>query len=331
MRRWSETWAGAGAVRGRRAGDTDRPPATDRCAHGVPDQHAGLKHQHLDDTHAEAIVHPSGPVMGAVLAVAERQPVAGAELLAAFTLGVEVVCRLSKAVSVAPAKGNIAWSQTGISCGVGAALAASRLLGLDGRLRTARRRHRRLAGLRHPRRARHHVHGDDAGAGRPDGLSRRLSRGGRLHQLRGRPSSTATALPPALPRRPSRLPDRWLGEHFEILGNTYKPFPCGIVINPLIDAALQLRAEHQLERRRSRASTCRPARRARAVRPAASEGRVRGAGEPLSLGGGRAGARPRRCAGGPGCRHRGIPALAAFRERITATPTPSIADRWRAT
>jgi len=38
----------------------------------------------FDDTHAEAIVHPSGPVMGAVLAVAETQPVTGAEALAAF-------------------------------------------------------------------------------------------------------------------------------------------------------------------------------------------------------------------------------------------------------
>ena len=36
----------------------------------------------FDDTHAEAIVHPSGPVMAAVLAVAEMQPVTGAEALA---------------------------------------------------------------------------------------------------------------------------------------------------------------------------------------------------------------------------------------------------------
>ena len=56
----------------------------------------------FDDTHAEAIVHPSGPVMTAVLAVAEMQPVTGAEALAAFMLGIEAVCRLSKAISVTP-------------------------------------------------------------------------------------------------------------------------------------------------------------------------------------------------------------------------------------
>ena len=38
-----------------------------------------------------------------------------------------------------------------------------------------------------------------------------------------------------------------LGEHFEILRNTYKPYPCGIVIHPIIDACLQLRREHAIE------------------------------------------------------------------------------------
>ncbi|HEX4893413.1 MAG TPA: MmgE/PrpD family protein, partial [Hyphomicrobiaceae bacterium] len=38
-----------------------------------------------------------------------------------------------------------------------------------------------------------------------------------------------------------------LGTHWEILGNTYKPYPCGIVIHPMIDGALQLRAEHKLD------------------------------------------------------------------------------------
>jgi 2-methylcitrate dehydratase PrpD len=34
-----------------------------------------------------------------------------------------------------------------------------------------------------------------------------------------------------------------LGERFEISFNTYKPFACGIVIHPTIDAAVQLRAK----------------------------------------------------------------------------------------
>jgi 2-methylcitrate dehydratase PrpD len=33
-----------------------------------------------------------------------------------------------------------------------------------------------------------------------------------------------------------------LGSRFEITGNTYKPYPCGIVVHPMIDACLQLHA-----------------------------------------------------------------------------------------
>jgi 2-methylcitrate dehydratase PrpD len=37
-----------------------------------------------------------------------------------------------------------------------------------------------------------------------------------------------------------------LNEHFEISHNTYKPFACGIVIHPVIDAMLQLRSADRL-------------------------------------------------------------------------------------
>ena len=38
-----------------------------------------------------------------------------------------------------------------------------------------------------------------------------------------------------------------LGTRFEISKNTYKPFACGIVIHPAIDAAIQLRNQYQLQ------------------------------------------------------------------------------------
>jgi 2-methylcitrate dehydratase PrpD len=38
-----------------------------------------------------------------------------------------------------------------------------------------------------------------------------------------------------------------LGEHYEITTNTYKPFPCGIVIHPAIDAAIQFNKELHLK------------------------------------------------------------------------------------
>ena len=199
-----------------------------------------------DDTHAEAIVHPSGPVMASVLAVAERQKVTGAELLAAFTLGVEAVCRLSKAISVAPAKGDIAWSQTGISCGVGAALAASRLLGLNGDQTRQAVGHAasQASGLRA-------AHGTMCTAMMPAVAGQSGLRAAYFAQ------AGVTSTPVVLEHRYgffncfAETPHAasltgGLGEHFEILGNTYKPFPCGIVINPLIDCALQMRAGHAI-------------------------------------------------------------------------------------
>ena len=199
-----------------------------------------------DDTHAEAIVHPSGPVMAAVLAVAERQTVTGAELLTAFTLGVEIVCRLSKAVSVAPAKGNISWSQTGISCGVGAAVAASRLLGLDGNATRQAVGHAasQASGLRA-------AHGTMCTAMMPAMAGQSGLRAAYFAK------AGVTSTPVAIEHRYGFINcfaetgnvnalTGGLGSHFEILGNTYKPFPCGIVINPLIDATLQVRAEHKI-------------------------------------------------------------------------------------
>ena len=35
-----------------------------------------------------------------------------------------------------------------------------------------------------------------------------------------------------------------LGERWEVLNNAYKPYPCGVVLFPVIDACLELRARH---------------------------------------------------------------------------------------
>src|SRR5207249_11021927 len=43
----------------------------------------------FDDTHADAILHPSGAVATTLLALAEQQPMSGQDFLLAFVLGVE--------------------------------------------------------------------------------------------------------------------------------------------------------------------------------------------------------------------------------------------------
>jgi 2-methylcitrate dehydratase PrpD len=200
-----------------------------------------------DDTHAEAVVHPSGPVATAVLALAERRQVNGADFLLACMLGIEFTCRLSKAISVAPAKGTVAWSQTGITAGIGAAVAAAKLLNLDApRLQNA-------IGIALSQAAGFRVmHATMVSSLMPAQGAQTGLRAALLAE-RG-----FTASPVALegtygflevfaeqPHVPS-LADG-LGERFEILRNTYKPYPCGIVIHPIIDACLQLRREHAID------------------------------------------------------------------------------------
>ena len=196
-----------------------------------------------DDTHETAVVHPSGPVSSAVLALAELRPVSGADLLAAFALGVEFSCRLCLATTVPPAKGSMAWSGTGITGGLGAAIAAGRLLRLD---TEAMRRAIGIAlseasGIRA-------MHGSATTAFMPAHAGQTGLRAALLAE-RG-----FTAGLSALEGRYGFLsvfceqPDMdaltgGLGTRFEILRNTYKPYPCGIVIHPIIDACLQLRRD----------------------------------------------------------------------------------------
>ncbi len=201
----------------------------------------------FDDTHAEAIVHPGGPIMAAVLALAERRPTHGRDLLTAFTLGVEVVCRLSKAISVPPAKANIAWSQTGITCGIGAAVAAGKLLQLDARAM------RRAIGIAASQAAGVRAmigtmctgmmpaHASQVGL-----RAAILAQGGITASEQSIEGRHGFAECFAQQTELSVLAGAF-GERFEILGNTYKPYPCGIVVQPMIDGCLQLKGETAID------------------------------------------------------------------------------------
>jgi 2-methylcitrate dehydratase PrpD len=198
----------------------------------------------FDDTHEQAVVHPSGPVAAAAQAVAELKTVSGKEFLAAFALGVELECRLCKALTVPPAQGSMAWSGTGITGGIGAAVAAGHLLGLDMiAMRTAiGTALSQAAGFRA-------MHGSMCTPLMPAQAAQTGLRAAIMAQ------AGFTSSPTALEGRYGYLgvfsdqPDLdaltgGLGDRFEILRNTYKPYPCGIVIHPIIDACLELRRNH---------------------------------------------------------------------------------------
>ena len=75
------------------------------------------------------LTHPTAPVLPAVLALAERDGRSGAELLAAYQIGLEVECKVCEAIN--PRHYQEGFHSTGTVGAIGAAAAAARLLGYD--------------------------------------------------------------------------------------------------------------------------------------------------------------------------------------------------------
>src|SRR6266567_2767157 len=91
----------------------------------------------FDDTQLSAakdrvyglLVHPTVPVLPAVLALAERGGVSGKELMLAYHLGVEVECKLAEAIS--PRHYQDGFHSTGTCGAFGSAAASAKLVGFD--------------------------------------------------------------------------------------------------------------------------------------------------------------------------------------------------------
>ena len=198
----------------------------------------------FDDTHLRTIIHPTGPVASALLALAEDRPMAGDEFIHAFVLGTEVECRIGNAVY--PSHYDIGWHITGTAGVFGAAAAAGRVLGLSeeqlvwalGIAATQASGLREMFGsMCKPL----HV-GLAARNGLAAALLARQNFTSAAQPIEGR-RGFANVL--ATERDLSRITER-LGETWELDANSYKPFPCGVVIHPAIDGCLQLRAAHEL-------------------------------------------------------------------------------------
>ncbi len=197
------------------------------------------------DTYSEALLHPGGPVLSALLAVAERRHVSGQAFLCAFAAGVEVACRLTKMTTIAPAEGNISWSQSGIVGGIAAALAAGKLLELSAdQLRSA-------LGIAVSEAAGTRVeHGSMAASL----IFGRAAQSGLRAALLAASGFTSSARPiedrhgfasvfSSKPNFPALVDG--LGRQFELLSDTYKPFPTGVVVHPSIDVMLRLKQAHE--------------------------------------------------------------------------------------
>jgi 2-methylcitrate dehydratase PrpD len=192
-----------------------------------------------DDTHLPTVMHPAAPVAPGLFALAEARCNSGQELLHAFILGVEVSCRVGNAVMPHHYRRGAHITAT---CGIfGAAAAAGKLLGLD------------------PVRMNWALgHAATQSAGLVESLGSmsksigvgNAARNGLMGALFAEAGFTAAE---------SAIEGKYgfavvasdtvelgkavagLGESWEILANAYKPYPCGVVLFPVLDAVLELR------------------------------------------------------------------------------------------
>ncbi|MDE2625009.1 MAG: MmgE/PrpD family protein [Betaproteobacteria bacterium] len=197
-----------------------------------------------DDTHLKTIIHPAGPVVSAILALSEYHPVSGKDFLNALVLGVETSCRIGNAVY--PNHYDIGWHITGTTGPFGAAAAAGKLLGLSEQqmvwaLGLAASQ---PVGLRESFGSM--TKSFNPGRAASNGLFAALlaaknftSSDGMIEAKRGWANTIST-------KQDYREITEGLGQRYEAALNTYKPFACGIVIHPAIDAAIQLRNEYHL-------------------------------------------------------------------------------------
>jgi 2-methylcitrate dehydratase PrpD len=228
----------------------------------------------FDDTHLQSVIHPAAPVAPALFALSELRAVSGEELLHALILGVETECRIGNAVT--PAHYRRGWHITS-TCGIfGAAAAAGRLLRLD---------------------QQHMVWALGNAAAQSAGLIESL---GSMAKSISVGSAARNGLAAALLAEQGftgaeqALEGTYgfakvmsdeadlsavtvgLGGGWQILANAYKPYPCGVVLFPVIDGCLDLRERHSLAADRIAAVRVRghPLLRMRTDRPDVTTGRA---------------------------------------------------------
>nr|EJJ01679.1 mmgE/PrpD family protein [Rhodococcus sp. JVH1] len=190
-------------------------------------------HDDYDDTHLATVIHPGASALATVLSLQADAETSGERFLIAFALGCEAQLRIGNAIS--PSHYERGWHITG-TCGVfGSTVAAALLLGLDvetteralGLAATMTLGHREGFGSMtkpfHPgKAAANGVHAARLAASGATSVPDPLGDGGALEVL-------ATAV--------DRL--ELGGSEWELTKNTFKPYPCGIVAHPVIDAAVE--------------------------------------------------------------------------------------------
>ena len=195
-----------------------------------------------DDTHLATVMHPAAPVAPGLFALEELRSVSGRELLHAFIIGVETSCRVG--LGLMPTHYRRGWHITA-TCGIfGAAAACARLIGLDARRTAWALGHAATQSASLVESIGSMAKSLGLGNAAKNGLAAALFAEGGFsgpeQPIEGRYGFAAVTSDSA---DLARMSDG-IGERWEMLDNAYKPYPCGVVLFPVVDACLELRARH---------------------------------------------------------------------------------------
>jgi 2-methylcitrate dehydratase PrpD len=190
-----------------------------------------------DDTVIALPGHVTAPLLPGLLAIAEMRKAPGRDVLLAFVLGVDVMCRVSRAV--APGHYRAGWHATATLGRLGAAAACGRLLGLDakGIDRAIGLAAAQLAG----------IHESFGNMGKPFQVGRAAADGllSALLAARGVTGPVGILDNAGWVRRlspdsaPERLADR-LGQEWAVNEVFFKRFPCCFATHAALTALLDL-------------------------------------------------------------------------------------------
>jgi 2-methylcitrate dehydratase PrpD len=221
--------------RGMRLGLLDAPLANGQMGHVLD----------YDDTHMGGVVlHTSSPVLAALFALCERAPVSGTDFMLAYAVGFEAGVRSGR---TAPGHHKGGWHLTGTLGSIAAGVACAKLLKLDRQCMTYAMgiAATEAAGMQQNRGTM--CKSFHAGKAASNGVLAALlaERGFDSTQeiIEGKRGFSRIYSDVAVPEQLTA----GLGESWLIETNGHKPYACGVVLHPLIDAVIALRNRDRVD------------------------------------------------------------------------------------
>ena len=203
----------------------------------------------FNDTHYATVAHPTSPVGAALVSMAARRKTSGREIIHALILGDEIQCRVGNIICTPPAEVPVGLSMAGLVGCIGAAVAAGKVMGFnEDQMTTAIGiAANQSAGLReaHATMSSWFTPGN---AGRAGLWAALLAARGytcadtMIEGVKGFAVSFGVK-----PQMEAAL--EGLGKKWEMLDVAYKPYPCGFVIHPIIDACMEMVGQHSFDAR----------------------------------------------------------------------------------